>query len=177
MAIALSLLLVLLLLACLFLTLLGMPGNWLMVAVTAVYASFVPAQSPAALGWKTVLVLLLLAALGEVVELLAGAMGTARAGGSRRGAVLALVGSLAGGLLGMFVGLPIPLVGPILAAVLFAAVGAMTGAILGELHSGRDVSASWRIAKLAFWGRLAGTAGKLLLGAAMVAAVVVALIL
>jgi uncharacterized protein YqgC (DUF456 family) len=111
------------------------------------------------------------------VELLAGSLSAARAGGSKRGAILALVGSALGGLLGMIIGLPVPLVGSILAAVLLAAVGAMTGAVLGEMHAGRDFDASWRIGKLAFWGRLAGTAGKLFVGAVMAAVVVVAMLL
>jgi uncharacterized protein YqgC (DUF456 family) len=172
MAVVYALLLILLLFACWFLTLLSMPGNWLMVAVTAVYAYLIPAT----LGWKTVVVLLILAALGEVVELLLGTVGTGRAGGSRRGAIMALVGSVLGGILGIFFGLPIPLVGSVLAAVLFAALGAMVGAVLGETWSGRSLGTSWRIAKAAFWGRLTGTLGKMLIGAAMIAAVVVAML-
>jgi len=107
----LALLLIVLLVAGWMLTLVGLPGNWLMVGTTAVYAWLVPAQSRAAIGWKVVAAMLVLAVLGEVVELLAGALGAARAGGSRRGAALALVGSLAGALVGAVVGLPIPLVG------------------------------------------------------------------
>jgi hypothetical protein len=176
MAILFALLLILILLACWFVTMLGMPGNWLMVAATALYACLVPAQSRVALGWKTVLALLVLAALGEIVELLAGALGAARAGGSRRGAVMALAGSILGGLLGIIVGLPIPLVGSILAAVLFAALGALAGAVLGETWSGKGPSASWQIAKVAFWGRLKGTLGKLLIGAIMILVAAVALL-
>jgi uncharacterized protein YqgC (DUF456 family) len=172
-----ALLLILVLLACWPLTLLGMPGNWLMAAVTAVYACLVPAQSKAALGWKTVVALLVLAALGEIVEILAAAMGVAKAGGSRRGAVLALGGSLIGGIVGIFVGVPIPVIGSVVAAVLFAALGAMAGAALGETSAGRDAGTSWRIAKLAFWGRLAGTAGKIILGAVMIVVVIAALVL
>lgn len=88
MAIFFALLLILVLLGCWLLTLLGLPGNWLMVAVTAVYAYFVPAQSPIAFGWKTVVAILALAALGEMVELLASAFGVIKSGGSRRGAVI-----------------------------------------------------------------------------------------
>ena len=177
MAILFALLLILIVLACWLLTLLGLPGNWLMVAATAIYAYMVPAVSHAALGWKVVVALLVLAAVGEIVELVAGAMGVARAGGSRRGAVLALVGSITGGILGVFIGLPLPLIGPIVAAVLFAGLGAMAGAMLGEVSTGRELGKSWRIARLAFWGRLAGTLGKMLLGAVMVAVVVAALLL
>jgi hypothetical protein len=168
MAIVFALLLILLLLACWFLTLLGMPGNWLMVAATAAYAYLVPARSPAALGWKTLVALLMLAALGEIVELLTGAVGAGRAGGSKRGAAMALVGSVLGAIFGMFLGLPVPLVGSVLAAVLFAALGAMVGAVLGETWSGRSLGTSWRIA---------GTVGKMILGTVMVVIVVAALLL
>ena len=177
MAIVFALLLILVLLVCWAITLLGLPGNWLMVAATAVYAYLMPAHAPTALGWKMVLALLVFAILGELVELLSGAMGTAKAGGSRWGAVLALLGSVLGSLIGIVVGLPIPLIGSILAAVLFAALGAMTGAVVGEILVGRNLDATWQVAKLAFWGRLAGTVGKLLLGAMMVAVVVAALLL
>jgi hypothetical protein len=51
----------------------------------------------------------------------------------------------------------------------------MAGAMLGEIQSGRDLQTSWRIARFAFWGRLAGTAAKLLVGAVMIAVVVIAL--
>jgi uncharacterized protein len=165
-----ALLLTVVLLACWMLTLVGMPGNWLMVVATAIYAYFMPA----AFGWKVVVIVAALAAFGEIIELLAGAMGAAKAGGSRRGALMALVGSILGGIVGVFMGIPIPLVGPILAAVLFGGLGALVGAILGETWAGRDLSTSWQVAKLAFWGRLAGTLGKMLVGATIVAVVVAA---
>jgi uncharacterized protein YqgC (DUF456 family) len=177
MAIFFALLLILVLLACWAFTLIGLPGNWLMVAATAVYAFLTPAQSPAALGWKMVLALLVLAILGEIVELVAGAMGAGKAGGSRRGAVLALLGSLIGGILGIILGLPIPLVGSMLAAVFFAALGAMAGAAIGEFGAGQSLGTTWKIAKAAFWGRLAGTLGKTILGALMIVVVVTALLL
>jgi uncharacterized protein YqgC (DUF456 family) len=176
MAIGFALLLIVVLLACWALTLLGMPGNWLMVAATAVYAALMPAASPVALRWKLVLALVVLAALGEIVELTAGALGAGKAGGSRRGAVLALVGSMIGAVLGMILGLPIPLVGSMLAALFFAALGAMAGAAVGELGSGKSLDRSWRIARAAFWGRLAGSLGKAILGALMIAVVVAAFV-
>lgn len=82
---------------------------------------------------------------------------------------------IVGGILGVFLGIPIPVGGSIVAAVLFAGLGAMAGAILGETWAGQDLEATWRIDKLAFWGRLAGTLGKNLLGAVMAAVVVTAL--
>ncbi|MBN2025118.1 MAG: DUF456 family protein [Pirellulales bacterium] len=158
------------------LTLLGMPGNWLIVAAAIVFVLIVPAESVVGIGWGVVVALVALAALGEIIEFLAGALGVGRAGGSRRGAVLALAGSLAGGLLGLFVGLPIPVIGPVLAAVLLAGAGAFAGAVLGERWKGRPLDDSLRVGRAAFWGRLAGTAAKTAVGALMVVVTLIALI-
>lgn len=157
------------------LTMLGLPGNWLMVATTAVYAYLTGAGSTAALGWRTVVTLFVLAAIGEVVELVASAVGVSKTGGSRRSAVLALVCSVIGSIVGVFAGVPIPVLGSVLAAVLFAAIGALFGALLGELSLGQTADAGWRVGKAAFWGRLGGTLGKMLVGAVMIAVAVAAM--
>ena len=177
MAVVFGLILILVLLACWLLTLLALPGNWLMVVATSVYAYFMPAQSPAAIGWKTVVVILALAAVGEIVELVASAMGVSKTGGSRRSALMALLGSVVGGILGVLIGVPIPLIGSVVAAVFFAGLGAMTGAILGELSVGQRLGTSWRVGKAAFWGRLAGTLGKTLLGAVIIVVVIAGMLL
>jgi len=150
MALVFAALLVVVLLTSWVLTVLGLPGNWLMATTTGLYAFFVPAQSPVALGWRTVVALLALAAFGEIIELLAGVLGVAKGGGSRRGALMALAGSIVGGTVGIFIGVPVPLVGSLVAAVLFAGLGAMAGAILGETWAGRDLGTSWQIGRLAF---------------------------
>jgi uncharacterized protein YqgC (DUF456 family) len=141
-----------------------------------VYVILVPGQSSVGIGWVTAVVLLLLALLGELLEFLAGAMGVTRAGGSRRGAVMALAGSLAGGMVGLFVGVPIPMIGPVLGAVLLAGVGAFAGAVLGEQWKGRSLEESVKIGESAFWGRLLGTLAKAVVGAVMVGVAVIALV-
>ena len=170
------LLLVLALMCGWVLTLLAMPGNWLMVTAAAAYMLLVPPGSPAAIGWGTVAVLAALATVGEIVELVAAALGVARIGGSRRGALLALVGSMFGAMAGVVLGLPIPLVGSVVAAVLFACVGALAGAMLGETWKGRSLGESWRIGKGAFWGRLLGTATKIMIASIMVVFTLVKLV-
>jgi uncharacterized protein YqgC (DUF456 family) len=171
-----ALLLLLVLASGWILTLLAMPGNWLMVASAAVYVLLVPKGSPAAIGWGAVTVLLALALVGEMVELVAAALGVARIGGSRRGALLALLGSMAGAMAGVIVGLPIPVVGPVVAAVLFACLGALAGAMFGETWKGRSLGESWRIGKGAFWGRLLGTATKVIIASVMVVFTFIALV-
>ena len=157
-----------------FLNLLGLPGNWLILAATAVYAWLLPDDGRAAIGWPIVAVVAGLAVVGELAELVAGAAGVRRVGGSRRAAFLALAGSVVGAIAGAIVGLPIPVVGPVIAAVLFAGVGALLGAMFGEGLIGRSVEESWEVGKAAFWGRLFGTLAKALTGAVMAGVVIAA---
>jgi hypothetical protein len=121
-------------------------------------------------------VLAALAVLGELVELAAGAMGVKKAGGSRRGAALAIAGSIVGSVVGIFVGLPIPLVGSLVGAVLFGAGGALVGAMIGERWKGRDLDASFEIAKAAFFGRVLGTVAKMIVSSIMVFVTLAAII-
>lgn len=160
-----------------FLQLLGLGGNWVIVGSAAAYSLVVPQDSAGAISFTTIGILLALAIVGEVIEFAAGAAGVAKVGGSRRSAVLALVGSIAGGIVGIFVGLPVPLVGSILAAVLFAAAGAMVGAFLGESWKGRDFDTSLEVGKAAFVGRVLGTLAKMIVSSIMVAVTLVAIVI
>jgi uncharacterized protein len=156
--------------------LLGLAGNWLIVAAVAAYAWLLPSEGRAGIGGATVLALLLLAIVGEIVELAASAWGVQRVGGSRRGAVLAIMGSIAGSIVGLFVGVPVPLVGSLIAAVLFGGLGALAGAVLGEVWTGRDLDSSVEVGKAAFVGRLLGTLAKLIVGTIMVVVTLAALV-
>lgn len=164
-----AILLVTVLVAAWGLNLFGLPGNWINLAAVACYAWLAPAGQRLSIGGWVVGGVLLLAILGEVLELSAGAAGAARVGASRRSAVLALGGSLVGSLLGAVIGLPIPFVGSLAGVLLGAGLGALVGAMLGECWKGRGLDRSWQAGQAAFWGRLLGTAGKLTAGAAIVA--------
>lgn len=158
-------------------TLVGAPGNWLMILAVAIYAYFVPPQWRVGIAWSTVLLLAVMAAVGELIELLASAYGAAKVGGSKRGAALSLLGSIIGGLAGVFIALPVPVVGPIIGALLFASVGALAGAMLGEYWKGREQGDIWKIGQAAFWGRLLGTLAKVWVGAVMIVTAGVAMAL
>jgi uncharacterized protein YqgC (DUF456 family) len=149
------------------LNLLNLPGNWMMSVATLVYMPLIPEDSRLAVTWPVVVALLLLATWGELVEFAASVWGVTKAGGTRWGAGLALIGSIAGGIAGVFFGLPIPILGQILAAVLFAGLGALVGAVVGERIAGRQFPESMRVGRAAFWGRLLGTLGKVGVGAVM----------
>jgi uncharacterized protein len=145
----------------------ALPGNWLMVGLSALFAFLFPASPGPGLHWMTVGVAAALALVGELVELAAGAAGARRSGASRRAMVLALVGTMIGSFIGAFVTIPIPIVGPILGAVGGGAIGAFAGAYVGETGLGRSTEQSLAAGKGALIGRLLGTAGKLLIGVVM----------
>jgi uncharacterized protein YqgC (DUF456 family) len=170
-------LLVLVLVGGWLLQLVGLPGNWLIVAAAALYAWLVGPDASTALGWPTVIAVLLLAVLGEVIEFAAGALGVTTVGGSRRGALLAIVGSIVGGVVGLVVGVPIPLIGQLVAAIVFGGLGALAGAVVGETWKGRDLDASLEIGKAAFIGRLLGTAAKMIVCTLMVVVTLAAIVL
>ena len=150
------------------LTLFSLPGNWLIVAAAATYACLTSADAEPAIGWISVAVLAGLAALGEVIEFAASAVGTSRAGGSKRGALLAILGAVVGSVAGALLGLPIPVVGSIVGMLLFASLGAMAGAMVGESWKGRTLDESIEVGRAAFWGRLSGTLAKTGIGTVMV---------
>ncbi|MFO0871206.1 MAG: DUF456 domain-containing protein [Pirellulales bacterium] len=155
----------------------GLPGNWVIVVAIASYLLLGPDTGRLALGWPTLTLAIVLALLGEILELVAGALGVAKAGGSRRSSVLALLGSLVGALVGLVVGVPVPLIGSLLAAVLFGGLGALAGAALGESWKGRSFDESLEVGKAAFVGRVLGTGAKILCGSLMVGVLLLGLLL
>jgi uncharacterized protein YqgC (DUF456 family) len=118
-----------------------------------------------------VLVIAGLAVAGEIIEFAAGAAGAAKQGASRRGVALSIVGAIAGSIAGLAAGVPIPVVGPLIGAVFGGAAGAFAGAYVGEAWKGRQEQDRLAAGRGAFVGRLWGTAGKLAVGAIMLAIV------
>jgi hypothetical protein len=122
----------------------NLPGTWLMVLVTAVMKWWQPGYIQ--VSW-TVL----------------GAAGSRHAGGSKRAAALASVGSLGGGIVGT--ALPVPIVGTLIGARL----GAFAGSLLGDLWAGRPLFRSFEAGWGAAVGRFWGMVSKLAVGAVIVA--------
>lgn len=145
------------------LTLLTLPGPWLILSVALLCKWWQPELLP----WWAIGAAAALAVLGEVIEFLASSVGASRAGGSRS----SMVGAGVGGLIGAVVGtlfIPVPLVGTL--------VGAALGAALGAMAAERGVARqTWkhsaRVASGAARGRLLAVVGK------TAAAVVMALLL
>lgn len=146
--------------------LVALPGNWLIFGGTALFC-WLAHSDQHSVSWYVVGLLLLLAIGGELLEFLAGSAGAARSGASRRAMALSIVGSIIGSLAGAFIGIPIPIVGSAVAALIGGAVGAATGAAIGEDWKGRDLEGTIQVSAAAFWGRMLGTVGKVIVGGIM----------
>ena len=156
----------------LFLTLMTLPGNWLLVLV-AVGAQAWAMLAGAALPYSawTLVALVVLGLFGEFAETAMGAAG-AKAGGARgRGAWGAVLGSLAGAMVGTVAIAFLPLAGTLLGALGGAALGAM----VGELTYGdrRAIETVVPAAGAAI-GRFAGILVKFAIGVLMWVVAVVA---
>ena len=158
------------------LTLVGLPGNWLITASAALYAWLGPPTGVGAIGWKAVLGLAILTALGELIETFTSVVGARRAGGSRRAALFSLLGSIVGAISGAAIGVPIPVLGSAIGSILGGAIGAFGGAVLAEQSRGEGNSKSIRVGRAAFWGRLLGTGAKSVIASINVVVVVVSLL-
>ncbi len=135
----------------------GLPGNWLIVISTCLFAWW--RWDHGVFSIYTLVALVALAALGELVEFTAGAIGARKSGASWPGSIAALFGAIAGALLGTFA-IPIPLLGTLLGACLGAGFG-----VWGlEFSRGRKMEHSVRYAVGAGLGEFFGITSKLVLG-------------
>jgi uncharacterized protein YqgC (DUF456 family) len=142
-----------------FSILLGLPGAWLMILLAVGVEAFGPDLQ---LFGKTVLwTAVALALLGEVLEFLLGAAGSARAGGSLRAAALSVLGGIVGGILGTAVPLPV------LGTLFGACAGAFVGSLIGDFWAGRTWFQTLRAGRAAAVGRFYGTVSKGLTGGAV----------
>ncbi len=160
---------------CWMLTLFGLPGNWLMLLAALGYLWLGPEVGVMNISWATIGTIAGLCVIGEIAENVAGMWGARRAGGSRKAAIYALLGSLVGAIVGGMLGLPIPLIGTPIGAILGGAVGALLGAALAEQTLGETGSQSLKVGRAAFWGRLLGVGIKSILATIIVALIVVSL--
>lgn len=140
----------------LLLTLVGMPGNWLMIATAALYEVL---YAPSVFSTGVFVAAVGMAGLGELAELLAGMIGSRRGGASRKGSLGALFGGIAGAILGTAL-IPVPVLGTILGA----AMGAFLVSATIELAAGRPQREAVRAGRGAAVGHVTGNLLKFLLG-------------
>ena len=144
----------------------GMPGIWLMVLVAAFVEWMQPSEYM--FGQATLYVSAGLALLAELLEFLMGAAGARQAGGSKRGAGLAIVGGIVGAVFGT--ALPVPVLGTLIGA----SAGAFAGSLLGDRMAGRPVDQSVQAGRGAAIGRFWGTTAKMIIGAVVLVLLTVA---
>ncbi|QDV21016.1 hypothetical protein Pan153_56980 [Gimesia panareensis] len=141
------------------------PGNWIMVFVSALFYLFMPEHDGTGLSLTVIVIAIVLAGLGEVVEALGSSAGAAKKGASRRAMILALVGTFLLSIVGATLGTPVfPPVGTVLGAIVGGSVGAYLGAYVGEIWKGNLEVDRMEIGRAAFVGRLLGVVGKLAIG-------------
>ena len=131
---------------------LGLPGLWMMVLAVAGYGWLTDFQR---IGLATIVVVVVLAVVGEVIEAWLGFGLARRYGASKR----AGWGALLGGLVGAIVGVPVPVIGSAIGAF----VGSCAGAVIFEYWKS-DASTAVRAGWGALLGRAAATAAKIAVG-------------
>jgi uncharacterized protein YqgC (DUF456 family) len=135
---------------------LGLPGLWVMIASAVVYNILLGATP---IGWFTIVGVGILAAIAEIIEWTLSGKYARKYGGSRRAAW----GAVIGGTVGAILGFPLPIIGPLIGA--FA--GSFIGALVGEVSAGGSRKDATRVAWGALVGRVAATAIKMGIGAAI----------
>lgn len=160
-------LLVLLNVIWLVLVVFGLPGNWLIVISTCLFAWW--RWEDGVFSIYTLVAIVALAVLGELFEFLGGMHGAKRAGASWRGSIAAIAGAVAGAIIGTFL-IPILLFGTVLGACIGA--GLATWSL--ELSRGRKMDESVRCAVSAGFGELLGITAKVTVGIIICLVVVIA---
>lgn len=135
----------------------AIPGNWLIVITTSLFAWW--RADDEVFSIYTLLTIAVLAFVGELIEFFGGMGGAKRAGAGFRGSLGALIGAITGAILGTFI-VPIPLLGTLLGACM----GAGLGALSFELSGGHKLRDSFRLGFGAGLGQFLGTTAKIAIG-------------
>ena len=142
----------------------GLPGNFIILGVSILFGWYGGFQE---ITVKIIIILIILALMGELIEFLFGILGSKKYESSNR----AIIGSIIFGIIGAIVGAPF-IFG--IGAVVGAFAGAFAGAIVVELSQGKKMDEALKSGWGAFLGRVAGTISKGAVGIAMIAITVVA---
>ena len=160
---------VIVLVACLvgvFLTVITLPGAWIAIAVSLLVWWW----QPQLFEWWTFLIAGAFAAVGELVEFAASALGAAKAGASKKG----MIGAAIGTLIGAIAGLPF---GAIIGSIVGGVLGAALGTFIGEFgFAKRHWKEASKASAGAAVGRMVATIAKTLFAGAAGVALCMALV-
>jgi uncharacterized protein YqgC (DUF456 family) len=137
----------------------GVPGSWALIGFALIYAWITHFHF---LGLDTLIFLLALAAISEIVEIMAAGVAAKAAGGSSRASLGAIGGGFVGGIIATFF-IPIPIVGTLIGVV----AGAFVGSLILEQSLNSDPGHLLRVGVAAAKGRLFGTLLKLIFAVVM----------
>ena len=157
---------------CVVLVVVQLPGTWLLLGLAAaieyVDRLYLPENDQQTFDWWVLGGCLALAAIGEIIEFVAGAAGAKKGGSSTRGMVGALIGGIGGIFLFASLFSIIPFFGTLFGAFLGSILGTFVGAIIGELTAEQaTIQGSMKPAIGATIGRVLGTMGKVGIAMAM----------
>ena len=141
----------------LMLVLFTLPGNWLMVIGTCLFAWW--RWDMGIFSWPLLIAVTVLALIAEIIEFFAGAGGAKKAGAGWLGALAAMGGALFGALVGT-IAIPVPVFGTLLGACL----GAGLFTWIAERITGAECNQSVRSGVGAGTGVLVGTLSKFCIG-------------
>ena len=139
----------------LVLDILGLFGNWIILGAVGIAAAISGFEY---FGGYTLVILLILAILGEVLEAVAAGVGAAKYGGGKGAIAAALVGTIVGAIAGTAV---FPIVGTIVGACL-GAFGLAT--VYEMLVSNRGLDSATRVGFGAALGKIGGLFAKTFVG-------------
>lgn len=135
----------------------ALPGNWLIIITTALFAWRYAEDGIFSI--YTLIAITALALIGELVEFSGGAVGAKKAGARLLGSLGAIIGAVAGAVVGTIM-IPIPLLGTLIGSC----AGAAIVACIFEIVSGRKMKDSVHLGLGAGFGHFLGTTGKIVIG-------------
>ena len=133
----------------------SLPGNWLMIITTILFALW----QKDIFSIYTILAAVILAFLGEVLEFTAGAGGAKAAGGGKKAMAAAIIGAIIGAVAGTII-IPIPIFGTLIGS----ATGAALAVLIVERKAGKELKQSFKTAAGAGVGRILGLSAKVIAG-------------
>lgn len=149
-----------------FLTLVGVPGTFLILLDAVIYSALTGWER---IPWGMLLVLAAIAVIAEVSDNIISAVGVRKHGGSSKGMVWALLAGLVGALVLGVAASPLGLIGGVVGPLVGGLLGGYLGGYYYERAQGRTSEEARKAGMGAVWGRLAGTLLKTILAGVMVA--------
>jgi len=155
---------ILICIAGLVINLLGMPGTWVVFGAAILYNLI------RGWGWIStplIVILLIIAIAGEIIEYYIGAKAVKKHGASNYG----VAGAVIGGIVGAIVGVPVFIIGSLLGLL----AGALLGAFLAEMIVKKDAKKAWKAGLGAFKGKVGAILAKELLAVLMFVLILIAI--